>query len=361
MPNDTLVNARSPVTQKSNGTAITFPNVCKTPVGSAVVPIPYPNIAKSNDLAKGSKNVTINNASVCLDNSELSTSTGDEAGTLKGIISSTNKGKAFPILSSFDVKTEGKNVVRNTDPFLGNNRNTPPGPILQAQVTPVILPPTEEEKCPYCKKKKHDFAKKPGNHCGNGQKLRKKIIADIKQHQWYAGSHSLEAHHLICSEAMNDVKWPDWCADFGYNIDCKENGVILPYWLELACQLHVPLHRGGHAAGIAQGIPYPRKIKIDLKEIGEKIKSGQFCDNPQKLTDELNKYSKKVLSQVDKFIWTISGDGRDYKPGGKGCAGADNIQNKPQQSCPHNRLHKITRKGNITVLNPKIAPLEIGK
>lgn len=361
MPNDTLVNARSPVTKKSNGTVITGPDVCKTPTPGGPVPIPYPNIAKSSDLAKGSKNVKVNGAPVCLDSSEFSTSVGDDAGTLKGIISNTHKGRAFPIMGSFDVKVEGKKTVRNADPFLGNGRNTPPAPIMQAQVAPVILPPAEEEKCPYCKKKKHDLAKKPGNHCGSGQALRKNIIAKIENHAWYTGSASLQAHHLICSEAMDDDKWPDWCADFGYNIDSKENGVMLPYSLDLACQLHAPLHRGGHSAGVAGGISYPSKIKSDIKKIGEKIKAGDFCSNPKGLIDELNEYSEFVLSKINSFSWTITGDGRDYKVGGNGCAGAKSIDDKPQKSCPHGRLHNLTRKGGSTVLPQKIAPLEIGK
>ena len=361
MSNNTLVNVRSPVTKKSNGTVITGPDVCKTPTPGGPVPIPYPNISKSSDLAKGSKSVKINGAPVCLKSSEFSKSMGDEPGTLKGIISNTHKGKAFPITGSFDVKIEGKNVVRNGDPFLGNGRNTPPAPIMQAQVTPAILPPEEEKKCPYCKKPQHDLAKKPGKHFGDGQKLRKNIIAKIEDHAWYTQERSLQAHHLICSEAMDDDKWPAWCADFGYNIDCKENGVMLPYFLELACQLHAPLHRGGHSAGVAEGVPYPRKLKNDLKKIGEKIKGGKFCDSPKGLIDELNEYSEYVLSKVNSFSWTITSDGRDYKTGGNGCAGAKSTEDKPPKACPHNRLHKLTRKGSAAVLPQKIAPLEIGK
>lgn len=37
--NDTLVNGRSPVTKVSSGTTTKFPDVCKTPVGRAIVPI----------------------------------------------------------------------------------------------------------------------------------------------------------------------------------------------------------------------------------------------------------------------------------------------------------------------------------
>jgi hypothetical protein len=66
---DATVNGLSPVTQKSDGTVVTAPDVCKTPVGSAVVPIPYPNIAKSSDLFKGSKTVKVNGAPVCLSSS----------------------------------------------------------------------------------------------------------------------------------------------------------------------------------------------------------------------------------------------------------------------------------------------------
>src|SRR5690606_36857240 len=162
MPNNTLSNFRSPVTQKSNGTLITGPDVCKTPTPGGPVPIPYPNIYKSSDLAKGSKSVKINGASVCLSSSEFSTSVGDDAGVLKGIVSNKHKDKALPITGSSDIQIEGKSVVRSTVPFLGNGRNPPPAPIMQAQVAPAILPPAEEEICPYCKKKPHDFATQSG-------------------------------------------------------------------------------------------------------------------------------------------------------------------------------------------------------
>lgn len=361
MANNTLMNSRSPVTNKSNGTVITGPDVCKTPTPGGPVPIPYPNIAKSADLAKGSKRVKINGASVCLNSSEFSTSVGDDAGVLKGVISNKHKGKAFPISASPDIKIEGKSVVRNSDLFLGNGRNTPPAPIMQSQVAPAVMAPIKDEKCDYCKKKKHDLASKAGNHIGNGQLLRKNIIPNVKNHAWYAGSGSLQAHHLICSEAMDDDDWPDWCADFGYDINCKENGVMLPHMLELACLLHAPLHRGGHAAGVADGITYPDKIKLDIKEIGEKIKAGKYCDNPKALVDELNKYSKKVLSQIDKFRWTITSDGRDYRVGGNGCAGAKGICAKPKQACPHDRRHTLYCNGSPVALSQKVTPLQIGK
>jgi hypothetical protein len=40
----------------------TVPDVCKTPVGSAIVPIPYPTIAKLGDAVKEVKNIRANGA-----------------------------------------------------------------------------------------------------------------------------------------------------------------------------------------------------------------------------------------------------------------------------------------------------------
>lgn len=49
------VNGMSVVHKKSGGVSLSFPDVCKTPSPAGLVPIPYPNIAKSADTAKGSK------------------------------------------------------------------------------------------------------------------------------------------------------------------------------------------------------------------------------------------------------------------------------------------------------------------
>lgn len=358
--NDTLINKRSPVTKVSKGTTVKFPDVCKTPVGSAVVPIPYPNISKSGNLAKGSTSVKINGAPACLKGSEISTSTGDEAGSAKGVASGTTKGKAYPMNYSFDVRIEGKNVVRNADPFVGNNRNTPAMPIMQAQ--PAYTPMKEEqEACPYCGKDKHDFAKKWGTNAGVSQTLRKNIIPKVEDHAWYTGPSSLEAHHLICSEAMDDDDWSDYCTKFGYDINHKNNGVMLPNLMALACQIHVALHRSNHVKGMAEGESYPKRIKNDLKKIAKDVKTGKYCDNPRALIDELNDYSEFVLGQIDKFSWTITADGQDYKPGNCGCAGCTSITDKSKQSCPINRSHGLTKKGQTTVIPRKTQPLEVGK
>ena len=144
------VNFLSVVHKSSNGVTIAFPDVCKTPAPPApFVPIPYPNIAKSSDTAKGTKKVKCDGNSTCTKDSNFSMSVGDEGGTAGGgMISSKIKGKAEFLLGSFDVKFEGKSVVRAFDIMLHNDKNTPPFPVLQG---PVVAVATEKDECYLCK------------------------------------------------------------------------------------------------------------------------------------------------------------------------------------------------------------------
>lgn len=102
----------------------TAPDVCKTPMGPAMVPIPYSNNAKSATLDKGSKTVKIGGNSVAIDGCYYSTSTGDQPGSGKGVISGTVGDKAEFANFSSDVMIEGKGVCRNTDLTTHNNKNT---------------------------------------------------------------------------------------------------------------------------------------------------------------------------------------------------------------------------------------------
>ena len=144
------VNNLSVVHKDSGGVSPSFPDVCKTPTPGGPVPIPYPNIAKSGDTDKGSKKVKMDGNPVCLKDSNFKTSTGDEPGTLKGLVSSKNKGKAEFINYSFDVMVEGKNVPRAFDLMLHNDKNTPPFPVIQQPV--IVVVPDEKPVCLICDK-----------------------------------------------------------------------------------------------------------------------------------------------------------------------------------------------------------------
>ena len=143
MAASTNVNNRTVVHKSSGGVAINFPDVCKTQCGPAVVPIPYPNIAKSSDTAKGSTSVKIDGNPIMLKDSNFSTSTGDEAGAIGGVVSGCTKGKAEFINYSFDVKIDGKNVPRLGDMMIQNKKNTPPMPEVQA---PLLVAPGKDEE-----------------------------------------------------------------------------------------------------------------------------------------------------------------------------------------------------------------------
>lgn len=365
MSNDTVVNGRSPVTEGSNGVTTKFPDVCKTPVGNSIVPIPYTNVSKSSDLAKGSKTVKVNGKPVCLSSSEISTSTGDEAGSAKGVASGKTKGKAFPMNYSFDVKLDGKNVVRNSDPFVGNDRNTPPGMIMQAQV--VVPPPKDEEeekiKCEWCGEE-HKFPNKGGSSNGSGTILGKNIIANLRDHAWYTGPWSLAAHHLITTETVQEGDWPDYCNKFGYNINRKNNGVILPMKMALACQLKVALHRGNHNNGEAEGLMYPDRIRQELEAIEDKITSGEYCSSPDNMTKKMDALSKKAVDHINDFTWTITSDGKDYHKSSKhGCCGHASILVKAvmgKKDCPKKRKHGLAKDGHSTPLPAKSQPLKVG-
>jgi hypothetical protein len=142
------VNNLSVVHKSSNGITIAFPDVCKTPSPAGPVPIPYPNIAKSSDTAKGTKKVKCDGNSTCIKDSNFSMSTGDEAGSAGGgVVSNKIKGKAEFVNFSFDVKFEGKNVARAFDLMLHNNKNTPPFPLNQG---PIIAVFKKKSECFIC-------------------------------------------------------------------------------------------------------------------------------------------------------------------------------------------------------------------
>ncbi len=115
----------------------TAPDVCLTQVGNSVIPIPYPNIAKSSDLKDGSKTVKVDGASAAIDGCCYSKSTGDEAGNRKGIASGTVGDKAQFINYSNNVQAEGKAVCRNADLMTHNNKNTM-GMNMDSSATPPV-------------------------------------------------------------------------------------------------------------------------------------------------------------------------------------------------------------------------------
>ena len=113
------------ISHKGSGASSTVgPDVCKTPTGGGPVPIPYVNTAVSADLAGGSTTVKIEGNMAAIKGCTYSTSTGDEPGSIGGVVSGVTKGPAEFMIYSFDVKIEGKNACRNGDLMSHNDKNT---------------------------------------------------------------------------------------------------------------------------------------------------------------------------------------------------------------------------------------------
>jgi hypothetical protein len=123
MGQTTFANSRGIAHKGSGGMSTVFPDVCKTPSPGGPVPIPYPNIGKASDTSKGPKKVTTDGKMPMVKGAKYSTSTGDEAGSVGGVISGVTKGECEFMMYSFDVKFEGKNVCRLGDPLWHNKKN----------------------------------------------------------------------------------------------------------------------------------------------------------------------------------------------------------------------------------------------
>lgn len=101
----------------------TVPDVCKTPPNA--VPVPFPNIARAADLTGGTTTVFVDGNNMAAHSaSRFAKSSGDEPGTLGGVVSGVNMGDASWISYSMDVFLEGLNACRLTDKMLLNHGNT---------------------------------------------------------------------------------------------------------------------------------------------------------------------------------------------------------------------------------------------
>jgi hypothetical protein len=123
MAQTTFSNTRGIAHKGSGGMSTVFPDVCKTPTPGGPVPIPYPNIGQAADTSKGPKTVLTDGKMPMVKEAQYSKSSGDEAGTAKGLISSDQKGVCEFMMYSFDVKFEDKNVCRLGDPLFHNKKN----------------------------------------------------------------------------------------------------------------------------------------------------------------------------------------------------------------------------------------------
>lgn len=137
-----------PASTNGGGQCVAFPDVCKVPAPPApFAPAPFPNIAMPNQ-AKGStasKKVKIKNKKTLTTKTEISMSSGDEAGTAGGgMISCKMKGPAKYKMGSSKVKAQGNKVTHHTSMIGQNgtaNHNMPAGVQVGPSQTSVKVMP----------------------------------------------------------------------------------------------------------------------------------------------------------------------------------------------------------------------------
>lgn len=125
MGQTTFCNMRGIVHKGSGGMSTVFPDVCKTPAppSPSPVPIPYPNIGMASDTSQGPSTVKTDGQMPMVKGAKYSRSSGDEAGTLGGVMSNVNMNECEYMMYSFDVKFEGNNACRLGDPLFHNRKN----------------------------------------------------------------------------------------------------------------------------------------------------------------------------------------------------------------------------------------------
>ena len=100
------------------------PDVCKTPVGSSLVPIPYAITAIQGDDANTAATVRMTAKRAHNMASLVTKCTGDAPGTGTGIKSGTVGSVCHPKSHSNNVRIRGEWAVRHADEWHMNNRNT---------------------------------------------------------------------------------------------------------------------------------------------------------------------------------------------------------------------------------------------
>ncbi|WP_284775429.1 PAAR-like domain-containing protein [Agrobacterium sp. lyk4-40-TYG-31] len=111
----------------SNTIVAKGPDVCRTPVGSSVVDVGYSSVAFCDTATRYSTSVRNNGKFDLQINFRTTCSTGNEPGTLRGIIEQGHMGPAHVDTASSFVYSEGWATVSHRDPSWINRPD--PGPV----------------------------------------------------------------------------------------------------------------------------------------------------------------------------------------------------------------------------------------
>lgn len=139
-----MVRLMRPASTNGGGQAVAMPDVCQVPAPPGPnIPTPFPNMAMlaQADAGTCSSRVRITNRPVCTVRTEIARTSGDEAGTVKGVVSGTQMDKATFKSGVSSVQVEGNDIVTHLCPTAhnGSNANAPAGSQVAPSQTTVIV------------------------------------------------------------------------------------------------------------------------------------------------------------------------------------------------------------------------------
>lgn len=123
-----------PATNRGVGMNIGFPDVCLTPVGPAVVPIPYPNFALTAQAAAFSPVVRVSGVNALNLGSMIPMTMGDDA----GVAHWSFKGPGRYVMGNPIVSIDRLPAINLTCPTTGNTGNNAVGAVLVPSATNVF-------------------------------------------------------------------------------------------------------------------------------------------------------------------------------------------------------------------------------
>lgn len=131
------------VSTTAAGQCVAMGDVCNVPSSAGPIPTPFVNIASCADAsaATTSQKVKVGGRAVLTASSEIARSSGDEAGTLGGVISGTFMGVVRYRAAGGKVLVEGSEAVAHlaSTSHNGHNANAPSGVQVGPSQTKVFL------------------------------------------------------------------------------------------------------------------------------------------------------------------------------------------------------------------------------
>jgi len=123
------------------GMDLAFPDVCLTPAGPVVVPIPYPNIAMGPTAIPSQMIVLIEAMPAHNMGTVTPLTNGDNAGVAMGVASGLVMGPSRHLTAAFTVLFGGMPATRLTSMSLQNSTNAPGARLVPSQVKVLLLAP----------------------------------------------------------------------------------------------------------------------------------------------------------------------------------------------------------------------------